>query len=82
LKPTSKPKTLHPNPRTLTAPKPQTPTTKPKTISAKPHTPHQAKDAGIYLFIGLAVKSETRSGGVVGVNPNVDVLGFFQELKP
>jgi exportin-2 (importin alpha re-exporter) len=38
----------------------------------------KAKDAGIYLFIGLAIKSETRAGGVVGTNPNVDVLGFFQ----
>jgi len=39
----------------------------------------KSKDAAIYLFIALAVKAETRAGGVQVINPAVDVISFFQK---
>jgi len=38
----------------------------------------KAKDAAIYLFIALAVKAETKAGGVVMINPHVDIVSYFQ----
>ena len=39
----------------------------------------KSKDAAIYLFIALAIKAETRAGGVQMINPAVDVIAFFQK---
>jgi exportin-2 (importin alpha re-exporter) len=39
----------------------------------------KSKDAAIYLFIALAVKAETRAGGVQVINPAVNVIEFFQK---
>ena len=38
----------------------------------------QSKDTAIYLFIALAVKSETKAQGVITTNPHVNLIDFFQ----
>mmetsp|Transcript_33282 Transcript_33282/g.84031 ORF Transcript_33282/g.84031 Transcript_33282/m.84031 type:complete len:988 (+) Transcript_33282:209-3172(+) len=38
----------------------------------------QSKDTALYLFIALAIKAETKTGGVVTTNPHVNVIDFFQ----
>lgn len=39
----------------------------------------KSKDAAIYLFIALAIKAETRAGGVQVINPSVNVISFFEK---
>mmetsp|Transcript_82019 Transcript_82019/g.220246 ORF Transcript_82019/g.220246 Transcript_82019/m.220246 type:complete len:988 (-) Transcript_82019:468-3431(-) len=38
----------------------------------------QSKDQALYLFLALAIKSQTKSGGVIETNPQVNVLQFFE----
>lgn len=46
--------------------------------SKNPNQQWKAKDAAINLMMGIAVRRSTETGGVSEVNPQVNVLDFFQ----